>query len=64
MFFKNLQIVPLTFLPIDLLSFDAIVEGNDVIKLDWITYTEINNDYFIVERSKNGVDFENNFNGF
>jgi hypothetical protein len=26
--------------------------------LDWITYSEINNDYFTIERSQDGIDFE------
>ncbi len=35
-------------LPITLLSFDAIKQGNDVL-VNWSTETEINNDYFEVE---------------
>jgi hypothetical protein len=43
-------------LPIELLYF---VGENDNRKniLDWRTITELNNDYFIIERSENGVDF-------
>jgi hypothetical protein len=44
-------------LPVDLLSFKASVQG-DQVNLDWATATEINNDYFTVERSKNGSGFE------
>jgi hypothetical protein len=44
-------------LPIELLNFTAIVVGEGV-QLNWITTTEINNDYFNVERSENGLDFE------
>ena len=36
-------------LPIDLLSFDATKKGKDV-ELTWATATEINNDFFTVER--------------
>ncbi|MGQ0827452.1 MAG: T9SS type A sorting domain-containing protein [Bacteroidota bacterium] len=44
-------------LPIELLSFDA--KPNDaVVDLKWTTATEINNDYFTIERSKDGVIFE------
>ena len=44
-------------LPIDLLYFDAeLVEG--AVKLNWTTLTESNNDYFTVERSSDGTDFE------
>lgn len=44
-------------LPIELLSFDAYLDENKVI-ISWITATEINNDYFIVERSKDGNNWE------
>ena len=44
-------------LPITLIEFSAIVDGLGV-KLNWTTSTEINNDYFTIERSSNGVDFE------
>lgn len=44
-------------LPIELISFDARAQGN-VVNLTWQTATEINNDYFEIERSANGVDFE------
>lgn len=44
-------------LPIELLSFTA-VKNNKVVDVKWETATEINNDYYLVEKSKNGVDFE------
>ena len=44
-------------LPIELISFDGTVQ-NDNIKLSWVTAAEINNDYFTVERSLNGIDFD------
>ncbi|MBI5540251.1 MAG: T9SS type A sorting domain-containing protein [Bacteroidia bacterium] len=44
-------------LPIEIASFTSLVE-NGVVKIDWATSTEINNDFFTIERSKNGVDFE------
>tara|TARA_B100000809_G_scaffold266673_1_gene330645 strand:- start:1275 stop:2216 length:942 start_codon:yes stop_codon:yes gene_type:complete len=44
-------------LPIELISFTASVR-DEHIRLDWATVTEINNDYFTVERSKNGLSFE------
>ncbi len=43
-------------LPIELISFEANAIGNHV-KLDWVTATEINNDYFTVERSFTGDVF-------
>jgi hypothetical protein len=44
-------------LPIVLTSFSAIPMGVNV-QLNWTTATEINNDYFTVEHSKNGSIFE------
>ncbi|MFK8037812.1 MAG: DUF2341 domain-containing protein [Crocinitomicaceae bacterium] len=44
-------------LPIKLLKFNAISNGNAV-DLSWITASESNNDYFTVERSKNGQEWE------
>lgn len=44
-------------LPIELLDFGAEPE-NGKINLFWHTATETNSHYFTVERSKNGVDFE------
>ncbi|HRH67858.1 MAG TPA: hypothetical protein PLU53_16300, partial [Bacteroidia bacterium] len=44
-------------LPIELLSFTAHSVDNGC-KLEWVTATEINNDYFTLERSHNGKDFE------
>lgn len=46
-----------TPLPIELLSFEANL-NEDVVDLKWITATETNNDFFTVERSKNGIDWE------
>jgi hypothetical protein len=46
-------IVPL---PIELISFTAKPYQKDV-KVTWQTASEIDNDYFIVERSENGNDF-------
>ncbi|MBS1582028.1 MAG: hypothetical protein JST66_07515 [Bacteroidetes bacterium] len=43
-------------LPIQLLSFTAKPEGDDV-RLDWTTLTEEDNDHFTVERSSNGNGF-------
>ncbi len=43
-------------LPITLLSFDAEKQVNSVL-LNWVTVSEINNDYFTIEKSMNGIDF-------
>lgn len=41
---------------VDLLTFSTEVKDN-VVYLNWKTKTEVNNDYFTIERSKNGIDF-------
>lgn len=52
---KNKSASPL---PISLLSFDAKLVDKVKVKLDWKTATEVNNDYFTIEKSKNGATFE------
>tara|TARA_B110000240_G_scaffold117712_1_gene131788 strand:+ start:611 stop:2527 length:1917 start_codon:yes stop_codon:yes gene_type:complete len=44
------------YLPIELLSFTANVEDGHV-RINWVTTTEINNDYFNVEHSVDGINF-------
>lgn len=44
-------------LPIELVSFEAEVI-NSRVKLNWETAIELNNDYFTIERSKDGKNFE------
>lgn len=44
-------------LPIELISFTALKNDKQV-DIKWETATEINNDYYVVERSKNGTNFE------
>lgn len=43
-------------LPVDLVSFSAVKDGNAVL-LKWITASEKNNDYFTIEKSQNANDF-------
>ncbi|GJM32505.1 MAG: hypothetical protein DHS20C18_15060 [Saprospiraceae bacterium] len=45
-------------LPVELLDFKAIVNNRKEVDLFWTTATEINNDYFTIERSKEGIRFE------
>lgn len=45
-------------LPIELLSFDAVLNNNKQVDVKWATATEISNDYFTVERSADGISFE------
>ena len=47
----------LTTLPVELTAFSASIEDKQV-KLDWMTYTETNNAYFTIEKSKDGVEWE------
>lgn len=46
-----------TVMPIELLSFDAGIEGSDV-NIDWTTTSELNNDFFTIERSRDGKEYE------
>lgn len=51
-------------LPIELISFTAKVleyQGDHAVQLDWVTASELNNDYFIIERSVDGITFEEVF---
>jgi hypothetical protein len=43
-------------LPISLLSFNAVPQG-DIVNVTWSTATETNNDFFTVERSADGINF-------
>ncbi|MDG1475608.1 MAG: BNR-repeat neuraminidase N-terminal domain-containing protein, partial [Vicingaceae bacterium] len=47
----------LHLLPIELLSYSVACTGNTV-QLDWITASELNNDYFTIERSVDAINFE------
>jgi len=44
-------------LPVELLDFKAECEDVDM-KISWITGSEINNDFFTVERGSDGIEFE------
>jgi hypothetical protein len=43
-------------LPVELITFEAI-DKDGIAEISWITASEINNDYFVVERSYDGVNF-------
>lgn len=60
------QVVPTAFLqpemstgsfPVELLAFEAIPQSNDVL-LRWTTASEQNSDFFTIERSEDGAQFE------
>ena len=44
-------------LPIELVEFNALKNNNQV-DINWVTASETNNDFFEVEKSKDGIDFE------
>jgi hypothetical protein len=44
-------------LPVELINFTGICTSNQTI-LNWSTATEINNDFFLIERSADGIAFE------
>jgi hypothetical protein len=43
-------------LPVDFISFKAVMQSGKV-NLEWITGSELNNEYFVVERSEDGEQF-------
>ena len=47
----------LTPLPVEIINFDAKCQ-NETPKLSWTTASEINNDYFTIERSSDAINFE------
>ena len=46
-----------TFLPIELLTFNATPQNNTVL-CNWVVATQTNNDYFTIEKTKDGINFE------
>ncbi|MBI2271921.1 MAG: T9SS type A sorting domain-containing protein [Bacteroidetes bacterium] len=47
-----------TILPIELLNFSASLQPGKTVLAEWKTASETNNDYFTVERSRDGINFE------
>lgn len=45
-------------LPIELLFFYANLNENKMVDLNWATASETNNDYFTIEKTRDGVSFE------
>lgn len=46
----------LTTLPVELIEF-TVVKKDNLVSISWKTASEINNDYFTIERSSNGMDY-------
>jgi hypothetical protein len=44
-------------LPVSLISYDAKLNNDGTVNLNWLTASETNNSYFEVLRSSNGIDF-------
>lgn len=59
-FFDNFSVSAIAFstLPIELIKFEAILQDNSIVELNWATASEINNEFFTIEKSKDGVNFE------
>jgi hypothetical protein len=55
-FLKASSFAPSTTLPIKLISFTGECEGNHAL-LKWQTATELNNDYFVIEKSIDGFQY-------
>lgn len=53
----RLSVYYFSTLPVELLHFRAVSEGK-VVRLDWATASEQDNDHFVVQRSSDGVAFE------
>jgi hypothetical protein len=46
-----------TTLPVEMLSFDLVRDGKNVL-VKWVTASELNNDFFTLEKSKDGLFYE------
>jgi len=55
--FDDVYVHGIVALPVELISFNTTLINNEV-KLEWETGSEINNDRFEVERSKDGINWE------
>jgi hypothetical protein len=45
-------------LPVTLISFEAVLLENNQVELSWKTSKEVNSSYFTIEKSTNGINFE------
>ncbi|MCX6274393.1 MAG: FG-GAP-like repeat-containing protein, partial [Bacteroidetes bacterium] len=52
-----MNVCTLVGLPVELISFSGEPLGKEVL-ISWSTASEINNEYFTIERSRNGIDFQ------
>ncbi|MCF8429092.1 MAG: T9SS type A sorting domain-containing protein [Bacteroidia bacterium] len=56
-FYDTAYITASSTVPVKMLSFEGIKNENNAI-LNWATSSEINNEFFIIERSFDGINFE------
>lgn len=54
----DISITQISALPISLLDFHTEIIEPNKIEIKWQTASELNNDYFTIERSKNGFDWK------
>lgn len=47
-----------TPLPVELVYFDASISDNKTVNLIWQTASEVNNNFFTIERSRNSIEWE------
>ena len=47
-----------SLLPIEIVSFDAVPNEFNQVELSWVTQSEVNNDFFTLQRSKDAINFE------
>ncbi|MBI3520934.1 MAG: hypothetical protein HY062_16465, partial [Bacteroidetes bacterium] len=58
MIMDNIVVTLSSPLPIELLYFNANVSDNNSVLTNWETASELNNDFFTVEKSQNSLDWE------
>lgn len=54
----NISLTLLSALPIELVQFDVFQTKTRAVQIEWATASEKNNDYFSIERSKDGITWE------
>lgn len=56
--FEPLPFIIDPLLPIQLLVLQATTQSNGHVKVEWVTETEVDNDYFTVQHSTDGMEFK------
>ena len=54
---QDAGLIPVAILPVEFGAFNATLINENLVHLDWSTLMELNNDYFIVEHSIDGVNW-------